>query len=133
MNNQNGRSPHGPLNLTGPQRVALLHKAGLGSGWVLMSISEMFEMKKAMDGATEENERLNQQTAKLIARQIVNAAITAKTLQSARKFCSLVGEASNEQVSATYRFDAMKEIANIDEAVSVLPKPVPMESEPEKP
>lgn len=130
MNNHNGRAPHAPLNLTGSQRAAILHKAGLGSGWILMSLSEMFEMKKAMDGATEENERLNKQTAKLIARQIVNAAITDKTLSSARACLFQVTQHANDPI---LRIDALKEISNIDEAVSVLPKPVPLKSEPETP
>lgn len=126
----NGHDPIGPLRLTNPQRAAILHKAGLGSGWLLLSVSEMLDMQKQMTGATEENERLNKQTAKLIARQIVNASITDKALASAR---ACLFQASQHASDPILRIDALKEIANIDEAVAVLPKPVPLESQPETP
>lgn len=129
MNNVNG-SNHGPLNLNARQRATILHKAGLGAGWVLLSVSDMFELKKNMDGAQKENERLNKQTARLVARGLVHAAVAEKALSSARTFCDLVAKADNTDVSATFRIDALKEVSNLDEALSVLPTPK-IEAKPE--
>lgn len=119
MNGANGRSP---LHLNGPQRQAALAKLGLSQGWCLVSVSEMLDMQKAMEGSTAENERLNKQTARLIAVGLVNSQIFDKTIQSARTFLVIVAEKDAEP---TFRVDALREIAHIDEALAVLPKPVP--------
>ena len=118
MNGQNGRVPGVPITLTGPQRAAALAHVGLTAGWLLLSVSEMFEMQKAMQGATDENERLNKQTARLVSRGIVNAAVTDKVLASARAFLAIVAE---RDADPAIRVDALNEIAHIDEALALLP------------
>lgn len=118
MNAHNGS----PLYLNGPQRQAALSKLGLSQGWCLVSVSEMLDMQKAMEGSTKENERLNKQTARLVAVGLVNSQIFDKTIQSARAFLLIVAEKDAEP---TFRVDALREISHIDEALEVLPKPFP--------
>lgn len=131
MNNQpNGNRPgHAPLHMSAPQRAALLQKMGISAGWLLMSVSEMFDLKKAMEGATKENERLNKQTARLVARGLVHTAIAEKALSSARATLALLAEMGG---TFAHRADALREVANIDEALTVLPTLPKTEDETEK-
>lgn len=118
--NNNGK--HSPLALSGPQRTAALGKLGLAEGWLLLSVSEMYDLKKAMDGCSKENERLNKQTAKLVAHQIVKDAVAVKSLKSARAVLAIIADRDAEPAM---RIDALREVAQIDEALSILPKPEP--------
>ncbi len=126
MNKVNGHNHDQPLHLNPRQRAEMLHKMGLSGGWLLMSVSEMFEMKKNMDGCAKENERLNKQTARIVAREIVNSAIADKALTSARAAFALFAEQGG---NFAIRADCLREVANIDEALSVLPKPILTDSE----
>ncbi len=128
MKNVNGSNHGQPLHLNPRQRAEILAKNGLAGGWLLMSVSEMFELKKQMDGCTAENERLNKQTARILALQIVNAAVADKALQSARATFALFAESGG---NFAIRADCLREVANIDEALSILPTPK-SEDEPEK-
>lgn len=128
MNNVNGSNHGGPLFLNAKQRAAILHKAGIHEGWVLMSVSEMFNLKKQMDGATAENERLNKQTAKIVARGLVHAAVAEKALSSARATFALFAETGG---NFAIRADCLREVAHIDEALSVLPTPKSEEGKPD--
>jgi hypothetical protein len=102
---------------------------GIHDGWVLMSVSEMFNLKKAMDGSTKENERLNKQTARLIAQKLVHDAVADKALRSAREAFALFAEMGG---NFAFRADALREVANIDEALSILPSPKPAAPEEKK-
>lgn len=128
MSQINGKNHRQPLHLNPRQRAEILAKNGLAGGWLLMSVSEMFEMKKNMDGCAKENERLNKQTARILANQIVHAAVADKALQSARATFALFAETGG---NFAIRADCLREVAHIDEALSILPTPK-SEEEPEK-
>jgi hypothetical protein len=132
VNGPNGNHPgRSPLTLSAPQRAALLRKIGIADGWVLMSVAEMMDLKKNMEGCQAENDRLNKQTARILARQLVYSAITDKALRSAR---ALLAQFSELAGNFAYRADALKEVANLDEALSVLPTPqTPEEKKEETP
>jgi len=127
MNNVNGSNHGGPLNLNPRQRAEILAKIGLSGGWVLMSVSEMFDLKKAMEGSTAENERLNQQTARILAQKLVHDAVADKALRAARATFSLLAESAGH---FAYRADALREMAHIDEALSILPSTQPLPPSP---
>lgn len=127
--NVNGSNHGGPLHLNAKQRAAILHKAGIHDGWVLLSVSEMFNLKRQMEGATAENERLNKQTARIVAQKIIHDAVADKALRSARGTFALFAEMGG---CFAIRSDALREVANIDEALSILPAPGPATSETEK-
>jgi hypothetical protein len=56
----------------------LLKELGLEAGWLLLSTSEMKDLKASMDGAMKEIERLNKQTARLVSDKIaLNAVLSA--------------------------------------------------------
>lgn len=124
MKNLNGSNHGGPLHLNARQRAEILHKMGIQQGWVLMSVSEMFDLKKNMDGCAKENERLNKQTARILAQQLVHAAVADKGLRSAREILSRLAEMGG---NFAIRADCLSEVAKIDEALSVLPTPKPEE------
>ncbi len=120
MSGANGRRPTPPLTMSTPQRRAALEQLGLLPGWVLLSVAEMQDLSRSMKGATDENERLNKQTARLLAAQLVNQAVVSKALASARALLEVIANgASDSEVKAA----AAREVAQIDQAADALPKP----------
>lgn len=110
MSGINGKGP-APLHLTNPQRAAYLAKMGLNGGWVLLSLAEMHEMKRLMDGATAENARLNQQSAKLISSWIADQWRAKCALERMEKFCAGLAERTDLPMAITQ--DALTELAAI--------------------
>lgn len=107
----------GPLHLSTPQRVALLKKIGLAQGWMLLTVAEMFDMKKAMDGATAENERLNKQTARLMSAWISDQSRAVQALEDAKATLKLFAEAPAGAIPPALRIDAVNSIAKLDAAL----------------
>lgn len=53
----------------------VLKELGLDAGWLLLSTSEMKDLKSSMDGAMKEVDRLNKQTARLVSDKIALSAV----------------------------------------------------------
>jgi len=106
----NGHS-HAPLTMSGPQRTACLRKLGLEGGWLLLSIAEMLDLRKSMNGALAENERLNKQTAQLIAKWIADQEKAVAALNRMKKFCE--GLSVRQDLPFPVTADALAELTAI--------------------
>jgi hypothetical protein len=91
--------------------VAILHKAGLGQGWMLLTVAEMLKMRQAMEGAAAENEQLSGRTAGFVAAWIADQGRAVAALERMESFCKSMAE--RQDLPMVFVADALTEIANI--------------------
>lgn len=110
--NANGRDP-APLSLSTAQRMSLLHKIGLGNGWILLTAAEVIQMRVSMEGMKAENEKLSANMGHLLGAWIADQQRAVGALTRSRALVAAIVHGGTDYPPAV-RIDAVNELAALD-------------------